>query len=149
VFLFISTLTYIRVLWTVKRSPDVVPVLAEHPAANEEKEEKKSRRHRKIPRQDDIEARDGWRPPDLSADSPGLEMFYSKDVFVCEGDGRPKWCHECHQWKPDRAHHSSELGCCIYKMDHFCPWVGGMVSETCKSMAAPDRVLQHFSFSVS
>jgi palmitoyltransferase len=28
-------------------------------------------------------------------DSPGLELFYTKDVFVCELDGKPKWCSHC------------------------------------------------------
>ncbi|KAF4633085.1 hypothetical protein G7Y89_g5043 [Cudoniella acicularis] len=46
-------------------------------------------------------------------DSPGLELFYTKDVF----------------WKPDRTHHDSASGRCIRKMDHFCPWVGGPVGE--------------------
>ncbi|RDA84151.1 hypothetical protein CP532_4536 [Ophiocordyceps camponoti-leonardi (nom. inval.)] len=74
--------------------------------------------------------RNPWVPPDQDPDSPGLEAFYSKDVFACEPDGRPKWCSDCRQWKPDRAHHSTELGRCVRKMDHLCPWVGGMVSET-------------------
>jgi hypothetical protein len=55
-------------------------------------------------------------------DSPGLELFYTKDVFVCEMDGKPKWCSECSNWKPDRTHHCSSSGRCIRKMDHFCPW---------------------------
>ncbi|KFY21578.1 hypothetical protein V493_07288 [Pseudogymnoascus sp. VKM F-4281 (FW-2241)] len=28
---------------------------------------------------------------DDGADSPGLELFYTKDIFVCSQDGRPKW----------------------------------------------------------
>lgn len=78
-----------------------------------------------------------WVPPDTSPDSPGLEKFYSKDVFVCEADGRPKWCSTCRQWKPDRSHHSSELGRCVRKMDHVCPWVGGMVAERCTFFLLP------------
>jgi len=62
-------------------------------------------------------------------DSPGLEDFYTKEFFVCEGDGRPKWCSECANWKPDRAHHSRDVGRCVRKFDHFCPWVGGVVAE--------------------
>ena len=31
-------------------------------------------------------------------DSPGLELFYTKDVFVCSTDGRPIWCSECCNW---------------------------------------------------
>jgi palmitoyltransferase len=59
---------------------------------------------------------------DNDPDSPGLELFYTKDVFVCDMDGKPKWCTHCANWKPDRAHHSSDCGRCIRKMDHFCPW---------------------------
>ena len=56
--------------------------------------------------------------------------FWHKDVFVCGWDGRPPFCSTCYNYKPDRAHHCSELGRCVLKMDHFCPWVGGIVSET-------------------
>lgn len=52
----------------------------------------------------------------------GLESFYTKDVFVCQEDGRPLWCSTCCQYKTDRAHHCRELGRCVRKMDHFCPW---------------------------
>ncbi|GJN78748.1 palmitoyltransferase pfa5 [Purpureocillium lilacinum] len=77
-----------------------------------------------------------WGATDQNPDSPGLEAFYSKDAFVCEADGRPKWCSDCQQWKPDRAHHFSELARRVRKMDHLCPWVDGMVSETSFSEAA-------------
>ncbi|CAK7223786.1 Palmitoyltransferase pfa5 [Sporothrix bragantina] len=68
--------------------------------------------------------------PRLDPDSPGLELFYTKDVFECTADGRPIWCTPCGTWKPDRAHHCSEISRCVLKMDHYCPWVGGIVSET-------------------
>lgn len=42
----------------------------------------------------------------------------------------PRYCSHCRNWKPDRAHHCRELGRCVWRMDHFCPWVGGVVSET-------------------
>ena len=42
----------------------------------------------------------------------------------------PIWCEECHNWKPDRTHHDSHTGRCVCKMDHFCPWVGGIISAT-------------------
>ncbi|KAK2748892.1 palmitoyltransferase pfa5 [Myotisia sp. PD_48] len=60
----------------------------------------------------------------------GLEAFYMKDVFVCKEDGRPPWCSKCCQYKSDRAHHCSEVDRCVRKMDHFCPWVGGVISES-------------------
>ncbi|CAK7272478.1 Palmitoyltransferase pfa5 [Sporothrix epigloea] len=68
--------------------------------------------------------------PRLDPNSPGLEHSYTKDVFECTADGRPVWCMPCGTWKPDRAHHCSEINRCVYKMDHYCPWVGGIVSET-------------------
>ena len=36
--------------------------------------------------------------PHNDPDSPGLELFYTKDVFVCSMDGRPIWCSECSNW---------------------------------------------------
>ena len=60
--------------------------------------------------------------PSHEAESRGLQRFYDKDVFVCEGDGRPTWCSTCMIYKPDRAHHCREVGRCVRKMDHFCPW---------------------------
>jgi palmitoyltransferase len=63
---------------------------------------------------------------------PGLRPHESYDVFVCDETGRPKWCNECYGMKPDRSHHSSELNRCVLRMDHYCPWAGGMISETCK-----------------
>ncbi|GES64271.1 palmitoyltransferase pfa5 [Aspergillus terreus] len=63
-------------------------------------------------------------------DAAGLESFYTKDVFVCQPDGRPLYCSTCCQYKTDRAHHCREVDRCVRKMDHFCPWVGGVVSET-------------------
>ncbi|KAF7862739.1 hypothetical protein EAF04_007612 [Stromatinia cepivora] len=62
-------------------------------------------------------------------DSPGLELFYTKNVFCAERDGKPRWCSECCIWKLDRQHHCSVVGRCIYKMDHYCPWVGGPIGE--------------------
>lgn len=124
--LILTIATYIRIFVTVQLDPALVPL----PPGREESEEKKKRR-RGRDRYPDPEA-NPWTPPDANPDSPGLEAFYSKDVFVCEADGRPKWCSECRIWKPDRAHHSSELGRCVRKLDHVCPWVGGMVSETCE-----------------
>ncbi|KAK3071998.1 Palmitoyltransferase pfa5 [Teratosphaeriaceae sp. CCFEE 6253] len=55
--------------------------------------------------------------------------FWMRDVFVCDANGIPIWCHHCRNWKPDRAHHNQDSGRCTLKMDHFCPWVGGVVGE--------------------
>jgi palmitoyltransferase len=61
---------------------------------------------------------------------PGIEEFYTKDVFFCDYAGLPMFCYECNNWKPDRTHHCSEVNRCVRRMDHYCPWVGGVVSET-------------------
>ncbi|KAH6607226.1 hypothetical protein Trco_003539 [Trichoderma cornu-damae] len=124
-FFLLMAASYLRTFFTVQLNPGVVP-LAPQLQAQRDAAEKLRKRHK---RNRDVEDR-ALAPPDPNPDSPGLEAFYSKDVFVCEVDGRPKWCSECQQWKPDRSHHSSDLGRCVRKMDHFCPWVGGMVSET-------------------
>lgn len=60
--------------------------------------------------------------PATTEPAPSLKEFYQKDVFVCQGDGRPIWCSMCENWKPDRAHHCREIERCVRKMDHFCPW---------------------------
>lgn len=53
---------------------------------------------------------------------PGLQDFTSREVFVCDSRGFPIWCSICNNWKPDRTHHCSEVGRCVRRMDHFCPW---------------------------
>ncbi|ETI23845.1 hypothetical protein G647_05652 [Cladophialophora carrionii CBS 160.54] len=70
------------------------------------------------------------RKQDREAQGFRAHEFWQKDVFVCGWDGRPPFCSTCYNYKPDRAHHCRELGRCVLKMDHFCPWVGGIISET-------------------
>ena len=53
---------------------------------------------------------------------PGIERYYSKEVFACDPHGLPIWCGICCNWKPDRSHHCSDVGRCVMKLDHFCPW---------------------------
>ncbi|POS77242.1 DHHC zinc finger protein [Diaporthe helianthi] len=60
----------------------------------------------------------------------GLESFYTRDFYTCRSDGLPIWCSDCQNWKPDRAHHSGDIQRCVKKMDHYCPWAGGMIGET-------------------
>ncbi|KAF2431391.1 hypothetical protein EJ08DRAFT_185805 [Tothia fuscella] len=60
----------------------------------------------------------------------GIERFYAKDAFICDARGLPKFCDRgCYNWKPARTHHCSQVGRCVRRMDHFCPWVGGVVAE--------------------
>ncbi|KAM0195139.1 hypothetical protein ACHAPA_005737 [Fusarium lateritium] len=122
IFFILMTASYIRCYLTIQFNAGFVPWTADREAVEQARNERLSNGG-------DVESL-SWAPPDTNPDSPGLEAFYSKDVFICEPDGMPKWCSECRNWKPDRAHHSSEYGRCAYKMDHVCPWMGGIISET-------------------
>ncbi|KAK8103165.1 DHHC zinc finger domain-containing protein [Apiospora sp. TS-2023a] len=122
-FMLLMIATYLRTIITINTDPGLVPL---GPLAVSRRGSKDgSDKHRG----DDLEGQPYFVTPDSNPDSPGLEQFYTKDVFICETDGRPKWCSECSNWKPDRAHHSSELNRCVLRMDHYCPWAGGMVGE--------------------
>ena len=80
--------------------------------------------------------------PNSDSDSPGLEDFYNKNVFVCEGDGRPIWCSMCLIWKPDRSHHCREVDRCVRKMDHYCPWQVVTVSVRCISLRYTENAVE-------
>ena len=58
------------------------------------------------------------------------KKFDRYDAFTCDYQGMPIWCDKCHNWKPDRTHHCSELKRCVRKMDHYCPWAGGIIGES-------------------
>lgn len=62
-----------------------------------------------------------------SVSSAHLEQ---KDAYVCDFEGTPLFCDKCRIFKPDRAHHCKELGRCVRRMDHYCPWAGGIIAET-------------------
>ncbi|KAI0885932.1 zf-DHHC-domain-containing protein [Annulohypoxylon maeteangense] len=117
--------TYIRAVIAVLVDPGIVPL---GPVAIEQRKREKENRRQGI-QGHDLESRPYYGGVDLDPDSPGLEQFYTKDVFICENNGRPKWCSHCYNWKPDRAHHSTEIDRCVLRMDHYCPWVGGMIGE--------------------
>ncbi|KAI1349704.1 DHHC palmitoyltransferase-domain-containing protein [Xylaria sp. FL0043] len=126
VFFFLMVATYARTLYNANFNPGVVPL---GPLAVSRQSAKSEKRLRRPYAADDIEANAYEAGPDSDPDSPGLECFYSRDAFICEADGRPKWCSECCNWKQDRVHHSREIGRCVYRMDHYCPWAGGMIGE--------------------
>ncbi|KAL2183498.1 hypothetical protein L209DRAFT_695185 [Thermothelomyces heterothallicus CBS 203.75] len=130
--LLLVLVTYLRVFLVIQLDPGVTPL---GPKTTEQSTKTKRRRRR----EQDLETAQRYEArPDDNPDSPGLENFYTKDVFVCETDGRPRWCSTCCNWKIDRAHHCSEIERCVKKMDHYCPWVGGIVAETCKSLSEPE-----------
>ncbi|KAI1299732.1 DHHC palmitoyltransferase-domain-containing protein [Xylaria venustula] len=127
VFFLLMVTTYARTLYNANFDPGVVPLGAAAVSRRGAGDEKGMRRPYAT---SDLEARAYEAGPKDDPDSPGLECFYSRDAFVCEADGRPKWCSECCNWKQDRVHHSREIGRCVYRMDHYCPWAGGMIAET-------------------
>ncbi|PLN74965.1 zf-DHHC-domain-containing protein [Aspergillus taichungensis] len=143
--------TYLRLLYNVMWTPGFLPRAApSNPDPQPDDETSKRHHHRgghrrkksrrrsrtteKSDRTDvDLESGLQYSPTSdgaFSTDTDGLEDFYTKDVFVCQPDGRPLYCSTCRRYKPDRAHHCREVDRCVPKMDHFCPWVGGVVSET-------------------
>lgn len=82
--------------------------------------------------------------PGVNEPQPGLEEFYNRDAFVCDENGLPIWCAFCNNWKHDRGHHNQDTGRCTYKMDHFCPWVGGVVGE--RYVEKTSLCFQHFTY---
>lgn len=79
-----------------------------------------------------------WTKPDIlqpadpatekeNADSTPMEQY---DAYVCDYEGNPLFCDKCRIYKPDRTHHCKELGHCVRRMDHYCPWAGGIIAET-------------------
>ncbi|OJZ90535.1 hypothetical protein ASPFODRAFT_179252 [Aspergillus luchuensis CBS 106.47] len=144
ILIVVVIITYLRLLYNITRNPGFLP--RSSPPTKEEQEtepserpQRRKRKHRRtrtaekpdktdidIERGADGNADGGAIPLDIT----GLESFYTKDVFVCQEDGRPLYCSTCCRYKPDRAHHCREVDRCVLKMDHFCPWVGGVVSET-------------------
>eukprot|EP00747_Dinoflagellata_sp_TGD_P212960 gnl/TRDRNA2_/TRDRNA2_85981_c0_seq1.p1 gnl/TRDRNA2_/TRDRNA2_85981_c0~~gnl/TRDRNA2_/TRDRNA2_85981_c0_seq1.p1 ORF type:complete len:333 (-),score=40.30 gnl/TRDRNA2_/TRDRNA2_85981_c0_seq1:13-1011(-) len=41
--------------------------------------------------------------------------------------GELSMCKKCNIIRPERSHHCSATGCCVLRMDHYCPWVGNCV----------------------
>lgn len=68
--------------------------------------------------------------PASEKQAASTKYFDRLDAYICDYQGWPLWCDKCHNWKPDRSHHSSQLGRCVRRMDHYCPYAGGIISET-------------------
>jgi palmitoyltransferase len=136
--LVVLLISYGRLLDTVIRRPGLIPRGPQWYAERSRKG--------KNARSTETQGRSGSRSNDAEFHDPKMpkeieflaneslpfrvEDFWLKDIFVCNPDGRPRYCSTCYNWKPDRSHHCSEMNRCILKFDHFCPWVGGVVSET-------------------
>lgn len=125
VLFLLLTITYGRLFYIVTLDPGYLPL---GPAAKKFNHDEKRPRSKKLANRTDenlgheYTSSEAAIERDENVDSPGLELFYTKKIFVCSQDGRPRWCSECANWKPDRTHHCSDVGRCVYKMDHYCPW---------------------------
>ncbi|KAE8378605.1 DHHC palmitoyltransferase-domain-containing protein [Aspergillus bertholletiae] len=141
-------ITYLRLLYNVTWNPGFLPRGSSYIPGQQDSEapnphHRDSKRRKKIHRKSGTAEKANTPEIDLERgvhhnagakasplNTEGLEDFYTKDVFICQPDGRPIYCSTCCQYKTDRAHHCREVDRCVQKMDHFCPWVGGVVSET-------------------
>ena len=143
ILLLIVAFSYFRLLYTVASNPGFVPrgpkwrsgKGSRKKAGQGQKEHERRANKRTEKSHHDVEHSGGHKGgpafPNGSPihedkhgqdTSPTLKDFYNRKVFTCEGDGRPIWCSTCLNFKPDRAHHCREVGRCVRKMDHFCPW---------------------------
>ncbi|KAJ5324002.1 Palmitoyltransferase pfa5 [Penicillium atrosanguineum] len=130
--------TYIRLIYNVLWSPGYLPFGVERVQADSALQRKHSHGQRRRRKSDSRKVQDAEKQEstemDLESalndnaggkafplDPAGLESFYTKDVFICQEDGRPPYCSTCCQFKTDRAHHCREVDRCVRKMDHFCP----------------------------
>ena len=125
VLLFLWALAYFRILLTVVSNPGYTRKRSgSRSTSTREKDGRSSSALPKttIDRQAILEGR--VSPP------PGIEHFTSKELFVSDPAGLPIFCDTCNNYKPDRTHHCSEVNRCVRRFDHYCPWIGGVVSET-------------------
>ena len=118
--LFLLAICFLRTFLTIIRDPGAVPLPPDHPSQVNPSQQG-GHRYKTSTTTEEAKA--------VAQD--GMAQFWTKDTFICTESGQPRWCSTCSNWKPDRSHHSKELGRCIRKMDHYCPWMGGMISETC------------------
>lgn len=51
------------------------------------------------------------------------------DIYPCDERGYPVWCSNCQSVKMSRTHHSSKLGYCVPRFDHYCVWIGTVVGR--------------------
>lgn len=133
--LLITLICFGRLIQTIFANPGLVPRGQQYYVQKERARRKESGSHNNKEEGFGYDSAERYPPrglarPQSDESSIRAEEFWHKDVFVCGWDGRPPFCSTCYNYKPDRAHHCSELGRCVIKMDHFCPWVGGIVSET-------------------
>ena len=120
---------YARLLQTILARPGYVPRSPQWHVRKESKRPQKGR-HRRRSRHSSFENEKALSTAAFSARGEPEGAYWQRDIFVCQYDGRPRFCSQCYTFKVDRVHHCSEVNRCVRKMDHFCPWVGGIISET-------------------
>ncbi len=57
------------------------------------------------------------------------KLLEPPEIFECDKDGLPSWCHECGSLKLLRSHHSSITNECIPMFDHYCTFVGSTIGK--------------------
>lgn len=57
------------------------------------------------------------------------DLSTAPEYFFCNSSGYPFYCAQCQSIKPLRARHSSSLKKCVYKMDHYCGYIGSVIGK--------------------
>ncbi|KEG08824.1 zinc finger protein [Trypanosoma grayi] len=78
-----------------------------------------------------------WKyPPTYVGKSPDYRPPNSADPVVnpytvtqLDRNNRLRFCEQCGQFKPDRAHHCTMCGRCTYRFDHHCPVVNNCIGR--------------------
>ncbi|KAI5298203.1 hypothetical protein KEM56_004246, partial [Ascosphaera pollenicola] len=128
-FLLAYAILYVRVVW----NNDFVDYGPDHESVREGDDQEKDlhrRSIRKLHTPSSASTSITTEKPKTSTSLESADAFYLKDAYLCTDDGRPPWCSVCAHFKTDRTHHCKEVNRCVRKMDHFCPWVGGVVAES-------------------
>lgn len=51
------------------------------------------------------------------------------DIYPCDERGYPIWCSNCQSLKMSRTHHSTKVGYCVPRFDHYCVWIGTVLGR--------------------
>lgn len=132
--LFLTVVAYIRIILAIYIEPGLVPLGNESADAKGRRsktrrkgskgEKKKLGANQHVGSTGVFEDEEGttWAERQHGEKMKRLETYVPREVFVCDFEGLPLWCDKCSNWKPDRTHHCTDLGRCVRRMDHFCPW---------------------------
>jgi palmitoyltransferase len=106
ILFLLMAVTFLRLVYVTIFDPSYVPL---GPSALRDRKEYKEKEEPRLPDEgigmgqyDEHDGSEGTSSesssPEDDPNSPGLELFYTKDVFVCGPDGRPIWCSQCSNW---------------------------------------------------